>query len=400
MHEIIGLLIPSVLLFLLSVYAVYLRYDYTKFKKKVVHSFDHRIHVNGIRGKSSVTRLIAGVLREAGIMTIAKTTGSAARIIDEKGRDKVIKRKEANIAEQREILEKYSDQKYQAAVFECMAVKPEYAEFLEQKIMHSTILVITNVRHDHMDDLGETIEEIAESLARSIPFNGTVITAETSKKALAVLKKRAEEKNSKLVVVRKSRVSIAEINQFNHFELRENVAIALEIAKQLKIDRAVALRGMLKVKPDPGAFKLQKKRVLGKNITWANLFAANDSDSFLKLVDLITKKEEIKNIKKAIILNNRQDRPERVVQFAEIAKKHKAIDYVFTFGDYESDVENVINNTKKIYKFGNSSEDKNSNGEVLLKKMSSKIPDKDFLLIGAVNIHTNQAEAIKHYLSA
>ena len=39
-----------------------------------------RIYVNGIRGKSTVTRLVAGVLREAGIQTLAKTTGSAAMV--------------------------------------------------------------------------------------------------------------------------------------------------------------------------------------------------------------------------------------------------------------------------------------------------------------------------------
>ncbi len=35
-----------------------------------------RIHVNGTRGgKSTTTRLIAGILRQAGYKTIAKTTG-------------------------------------------------------------------------------------------------------------------------------------------------------------------------------------------------------------------------------------------------------------------------------------------------------------------------------------
>ena len=50
-----------------------------------------RIHVNGARGKSSVTRLIAAGLREGGLKTIAKTTGSAPRIIDEFGKDPAIK---------------------------------------------------------------------------------------------------------------------------------------------------------------------------------------------------------------------------------------------------------------------------------------------------------------------
>ncbi|CAN5555367.1 hypothetical protein BH23CHL5_BH23CHL5_06000 [soil metagenome] len=46
---------------------------------------DVRVHVNGIRGKSTVTRLVASVLREGGFVTIAKTTGSAARMIGPDG---------------------------------------------------------------------------------------------------------------------------------------------------------------------------------------------------------------------------------------------------------------------------------------------------------------------------
>jgi len=40
-----------------------------------------RVHVNGTRRKSSVTRLIAGGLREKEIITCAKTTGTLPRII-------------------------------------------------------------------------------------------------------------------------------------------------------------------------------------------------------------------------------------------------------------------------------------------------------------------------------
>ena len=41
-----------------------------------------RIHVNGTRGKSSVTRLIAAGLRAGGLNTFAKTTGTIPRIIN------------------------------------------------------------------------------------------------------------------------------------------------------------------------------------------------------------------------------------------------------------------------------------------------------------------------------
>ena len=51
-----------------------------------------RIHVNGTRGKSSVTRLIAAGLRAGGKRTFAKTTGTAPRVIDSKGIDRIIHR--------------------------------------------------------------------------------------------------------------------------------------------------------------------------------------------------------------------------------------------------------------------------------------------------------------------
>jgi gamma-polyglutamate synthase len=52
-----------------------------------------RVHVNGIRGKSTVTRIIAGMMREAGIVTIAKSTGTFAAVINEDGVDEPIDRR-------------------------------------------------------------------------------------------------------------------------------------------------------------------------------------------------------------------------------------------------------------------------------------------------------------------
>jgi len=49
--------------------------------RRALRALPIRIHVNGSRGKSSVTRLVAAALREGGIPTAAKTTGSKARMI-------------------------------------------------------------------------------------------------------------------------------------------------------------------------------------------------------------------------------------------------------------------------------------------------------------------------------
>ena len=64
-----------------------------------------RIHVNGTRGKSSVTRLIAAALREAGLVTCAKTTGTLARMILPDAREVPIFRPAgANVIEQARIV--------------------------------------------------------------------------------------------------------------------------------------------------------------------------------------------------------------------------------------------------------------------------------------------------------
>ena len=119
-----------------------------------------RIHVNGSRGKSSVTRLIASGLRAGGLKTLAKTTGTAPRIIDENGKDRIIHRlRSASIGEQVRLLRNFAKKKPGAVVIECMAVNPQYQWVAEQKMIQSTISVMTNVRPDHLDEMGITLHD-------------------------------------------------------------------------------------------------------------------------------------------------------------------------------------------------------------------------------------------------
>jgi len=370
---------------------------YRAHREAMVANYEHRIHVNGIRGKSSVTRLIAASLRQGKIKTLAKTTGTAARLITGHKTEAPVPRKEANVAEQKQIIDAHLQQGHQALVFECMAINPAYQEYLEHKIMHSTIGVITNVREDHTDALGKTLPEIARSLSATVPKNGHLVTAETDPVLLDILAEVCKERGSKLHAVGKMRISNANMAKFKHFEFKENVAIAIKVAELVGVDRKTALAGMYKAMPDPGAFVLKKVTRKKRTIHWANLFAINDRESFIITTAALRAKVS-KKAKQAVILNNRHDRPERVAQFVDVAVNAVGADYIFTFGDYEKQVQREVKKYRdkkvKVITMGNSTELKTANGKVLFNKMVDALDDDECLLYGAVNIHTPQSVAL------
>ena len=63
------------------------------------------------------------------------------------------------------MLRKAHQQRAQIVILECMAVQPELQRICQEQIVQSEITVITNVRRDHMFELGETLEEVAQSFS-------------------------------------------------------------------------------------------------------------------------------------------------------------------------------------------------------------------------------------------
>ena len=140
-----------------------------------------RIHVNGTGGKSSVTRLIAVALREAGIKPLAKTTGDCPIVIYPNGREETIRRwGDPRIQEQIKVIKKAAKLNVEAVVVECMAVDCHLQFLCETKMIKSTIGVITNVRQDHMEVMGKDLDNIAASLSQSIPQNGVLVTSDSN----------------------------------------------------------------------------------------------------------------------------------------------------------------------------------------------------------------------------
>jgi poly-gamma-glutamate synthase PgsB/CapB len=289
-----------------------------------------RIHVNGSRGKSSVTRLIAAGLRAGGLKTLAKTTGTAPRIIDEKGKDRIIHRlRDASIGEQVRLLRNFAKKKPDAVVIECMAVNPQYQWVAEQKMIQSTVSVITNVRPDHLDEMGSTLQDNAMSLSNTIPFNGKLVTSE--KETGSVLKQVSEKRNTEFNMVTGDEVTPEYMGKFPYLEHRDNVALALKVCELSGVKKETALEGMIHTNPDPGATIIWKLNCNGTPNYFVNVFAANDPTSTLDIWHQL--QDKIIDAQTCIFLNTRDDRRYRTNQLLSLVYSQIKPDVLIVRGE-------------------------------------------------------------------
>ena len=357
----------------------------------------HRVHVNGIRGKSTVTRIIAGMFREAGLQTIGKSTGSFAAAIGPSGNDHPLVRRGApTILEQVKVARDYITPDTDAIVVECMAIKPAY-QAMSEKIVRSTIGVLTNVREDHQDVMGETLPEIARSLLSTCPENGILVTAETNPTIMPIIEWEARRKNTRVVFADADSVTDADIARFDYIAFKENVAIALAIAKLVGIPRDIAMDGIVRAAPDPGVLRLKQLEIAGKQVTWANLFAVNDRESMVAAMERLAPYRTAATSAVGI-LNNRSDRQRRAMQFADVAVNDLDFDRLVTFGAYEDLVtDRLLANGWPKHRLSNLGEQRNPSVQDIVNEIVVNDPAEHILIVGFVNIHTHQAEMMLHY---
>jgi poly-gamma-glutamate synthase PgsB/CapB len=365
---------------------------------------DVRVHVNGIRGKSTVTRLAASVLREGGFVTVAKTTGSAARVIGPLGEETPIHRNGApTINEQIDVVREHVTDGVEALVIECMAVRPLYQAYAQDYMVRSDITVITNVREDHQEEMGETLEEIADSLAATVPRGGVLITAEDRPHLRDRLAARAAERGSELIYADPAGVTDDDMRGFDYLQFKENVAIGLAIADVLGVPRAAAVRGMWKGVPDVGVVRLRTYDIRGKSVMWVPMFAANDRESVVLTFKTLAAQFPA-DATVLGILNNRADRGRRAELFAEMAGHDLRawLDHTLLLGAYEESVEARILEAgvprDRVHRLGDTVR---PSLDDLLDTIAALIPGRRGVLIGMVNIHTDQAELLlSHFADA
>lgn len=322
-----------VILLLVFVVLVLLAFVEALFHRRNLSSIPIRIHVNGTRGKSSVTRLIAGGLRAGGLVTCAKTTGTLARmILPDASEYPVFRPVGPNVIEQVRIVATAASYGAQAIVVECMALQPHLQWLSESRFLQSTHGIITNVRPDHLEVMGPKEEDVAWALAGTTPVGAILFTAE--QKYLPIFEKAVLDRKTRLLAVTPKDVAAVtdeEMEGFPYVEHKENVALALRVCGELGIDRQTALTGMRKAPPDPGAMTVFHIRFFGRQIYFVNAFAANDPESTEQLWNMALNRYAGAE-KRIAIFNCRTDRPVRSQQLGQACVRWQPADYYLLIG--------------------------------------------------------------------
>lgn len=368
---------------ILAAFVLYIGISERKRMERHIDKIPMRILVNGIRGKSTVTRLLMGIAKEDGQRAAGKTTGTSPRLFYwDREEEEPIERslQGANISEQKIINKKVAKRNVNTFVAECMAVNPEYQMVFEQRFVQPHITVITNIIEDHLDVMGPTLDQIAEAFARTIPYNGHVVMPET--KYARFFRREAEKKGSEVVFFSTEGIEESYLQQFPYMMFSENAAIGFAVADLLGIDHETAKRGMLNAPVDPGAMRIHTFGEAREPSYFFNGFAANDATSTMNIWNKILE-SNYKAKHKAVIMNCRDDRVERTIQFAEEVLPHLNMDTLILTGKSVGPVVKAYEEGK-IPASNLVNLEKEGTGEIV--RSIKQLPDQT-ILYGVGNIH-------------
>jgi len=357
---------------LFCIFIFFLLFESIQLKKRR-ESIPLRITVTGIRGKTSVVRLLASVFREEGKNVVAKTTGSQPCIIYNDGTERVLKRKGLpSILEQKKLIKIARRKNAEVIVSEIMSLHPENHYIESQKILKPHIVIITNIRLDHTEAMGDTKEEIAGVFCLDIPDKTTVFIPEQEKNA--VILKSIKEKKSTCIEVKKN-ISETHFNSFQKLSYHvfpEDVDIINSVCNYLNINKNSIEKGIINVSSDIGSLKIWKYQKNKKNLFLINSFGANDPKSTLKTISKIKNQLSVDS-KITGLLCLRKDRGDRTLQWVNFLEKNleKIFYTVFISGGHSRYVSRKLENSMLIT---------SKNPKIITDQICSHLEDQSVLL--------------------
>lgn len=280
------------------------------------------IAVSGTRGKSSVTRMLAAVLRESGRQVLAKTTGAEAALILPDGSERAIHRRgRPSIIEQKRTIELAAKLGVDAAVVEVMSIHPENHFVEARQLLKPDVVVVTNFRVDHTAALGETREAVAKALALDVPRGAMAFVPRSE--SLPAFRALVEAKGGEVIEVPDGAASAlfsgglgGLVRQFGG-----NLDLVCGAARALDIDDRIIREGVRRSRDDIGSLRIWRYREgeggndRQQRCFLVSAFAVNDPESTGLVLDGVTAALGFGPENCVGLLSLRADRGDRTLQW-------------------------------------------------------------------------------------
>lgn len=371
-------LLPLILA--VTIFLLYLLYERISLNRQR-NAIPLRISVTGTRGKSSVVRMSASILREDGRKVIAKTTGSQARLVMPDAQEvEVTRRGVTSIIEQKRLIKKAAKIKADCLVAEIMSIHPENHYVESQQMLLPHIVVITNVREDHTEAMGKTKEEIAAVLALDIPAKARVFVPE--KENRAIFETAVKETAGELITVQKgiSSLLFQHAPELQRKEFSDNLDLVYALGKHLRLDQQVILNGIRQARHDIGEFKIWKYHLPEPPKTYylVNGFAANDPESTWQVIAKVKEILPSASDKLIGLLSLRSDRGDRTKQWLESLRRgaSEVFSKIYVTGAHAQIVKRKLKTASIL---------KNKLPETMMKTMLANLEDQS-VIFGFGNI--------------
>jgi len=284
-----------------------------------------RIAITGTRGKTTVTRLLASVLRESGRTVLAKSTGSEAAYLYPDGSVREIRRRGVpSIIEQKRLLKLGAGLGADVVVAEIMSIHPEQHRVEAQQILRPHRVLVTNFRVDHVEAQGSTREAVAATLAMDVPPGAQALVPEEEWEE--AFQEEVGRGGGTVVKVPAGAGPASE--GLSHFQ--ENLDLVWAAARSLGVADEAIRSGVKKAAGDVGRLRAWRYPKEGSGPKGAaapgpgcgswlvvNAFAANDPESTLLVHDRILDQMDVSAETSVGLLSLRADRGDRSLQWAE-----------------------------------------------------------------------------------
>lgn len=290
--------------------------------KRRIRSVPLRISVTGTRGKSSVVRLLASVLREDGLRVVAKTTGSRATCILPDGSERNVPRRGmASIIEQKRFVQMAARMNADCLIAEIMSLHPENHIIESQVLIQPNVVLLTNVRVDHIDAMGSQEDQIASIYGLDIPHGAKVIASESEIRG--PFERAAYRADADLIVVpgRTASSNGGERCLIVGGNFVENLDLVRSAARELGVADETTERGIANAEADSGALRIWRyTHDEGRECFLVSGFAANDPESTERIIDALPEIIPEMSGRPVGLLSLRADRGDRTVHWIEALK--------------------------------------------------------------------------------